>query len=159
MKVKIVLSTMFVLFCICLLIISGCGTSNQTPTVNTPPGYSRLWNMSIYQGTGVDPTCGNYNLDYTVGTGLVPFTVTLEDGTKYMKFTASNNRVDKIPINNGAFYFEWGELGQWHPGSHHPTDSYAISGCFIDARHAVGIIKNAYAGAITNESEFTAAMY
>lgn len=145
----------FLVFCLNLF---GCGNNSSgnslpAPTITT----SELWNMPVYQGTEIDPTSGLYQLIYTFQgrTGMMDFEVSIDNGVKYMRHRADNGRMDIFPIRNGSFYFEWGEIGQWHPESNHPTDSYAISGAFVDQTHAIGKIKNAYAGAITNESDYT----
>lgn len=109
--------------------------------------------MTIYGQTGFDPTCGKYSFSATRGY----FSVILTDGKKYVRFASESwGKNNDIEVINGAFYYEWGEISEWVPGSNHPTDSYAISGHFTSTSVASGQVKYAYAGKITNEQFFTA---
>jgi hypothetical protein len=106
------------------------------------------WNMPAPHRTGVDPQLGKYTGNgftclFSVVAGSTP-------GEKVIHFSRDHSRYDDIPIRNGGFEFEWGEIG----GTHCPTDAYAISGWFVAPDRAVVNLKWGDACRITGSGNY-----
>lgn len=134
------------------------------------PSQKRAWPgvvlavLTSLLGAGCQDEKEGYGIDRVGGSGIVPsdgaytfsargvFSVEESTSGKVLKFGAGGGRLDAIPIENGAFYYEWGQIG----GTHCPTDGYAISGRFVSATQAEGNIAYAFACKVTDRVSFTA---
>lgn|GEM_PF-1946958 len=113
-----------VVLVVLLLLVTSCTTSF------TPSG----WGVPKPEKTNVEPRVGWFN----DSNGFVRFEVTKEDGKYFGRYSRNGGYSwHWFPIENGSFYYEW---GQWH-GTHCPTDAYCISGWFTSPDTAEGFIR------------------
>lgn len=121
------------------------------------------WQLDQPSPTDVVPNTGFYEFvtDHTItGSfhGRLVFNVFIARQYSSLKpfvyFSADGYRYDWIPIEDGAFYWEHGQIN----GYDSPTDGYAISGQFVTPTRAEGIIKLAITGHIMAEATFVATL-
>lgn len=125
-----------------LLAVVGCGSDGG-------------WDMPSPIRTGIDPSVGAYSFN---SRGC--FSVVAESGKKYVLFASDCWRFDKILVEEGSFFYEWGDIegGVFCNTKHCPTDGYAISGSFNSTTTASGTIKYASACRINNTESFEAVL-
>jgi hypothetical protein len=100
--------------------------------------------------TGIDPVVGD---DYSFSqSGCFSVFQYPNSGKKVVRFARDCERYDVIPIVEGGFWHEWGDID----GRHCPTDAYAISGSFFTATRAQGTIKYGFDCHVTGETSFVA---
>jgi len=107
------------------------------------------WGIPVPTMTGVDPLIGEYSFNQR---GCFSVTKDSTSGVKAVVFASDCSRFDRITVEGGAFYFTHGEVG----GTDCPTDAYAISGSFISATRAEGIIRYGSGCDIREEANFIA---
>jgi hypothetical protein len=108
------------------------------------------WNMPEPSQTGIDPVVGD---DYSFSqSGCFSVYQYPNSGKKVVRFARDCERYDVIPIVEGGFWNEWGDID----GRHCPTDAYAISGSFVTETRAEGTIKYGFGCDITGEASFVA---
>ncbi|MFO1429269.1 MAG: YbhB/YbcL family Raf kinase inhibitor-like protein [Candidatus Competibacteraceae bacterium] len=109
---------------------------------------SHDWGIPNPTKTEIDPSTGSYSFNQK---GC--FSVTQDStGAKFVYFSSDCYRYDSIPVKDGSFIHEHGQIG----GTDCPTDAYAISGSFVSTTRAEGIIKYGYDCRITREANFIA---
>ncbi|MDZ4859130.1 MAG: hypothetical protein SGI88_09095 [Candidatus Hydrogenedentes bacterium] len=82
--------------------------------------------------TFINPQDGPYSFDQ-----LGQFTVDVSKNGEVIIFSVDGFRFDEIPVVNGAFFNQWGDLN----GTHCPTDAYILSGHFVSPTRAKGDIR------------------
>jgi hypothetical protein len=105
------------------------------------------WDLPEANETGVTPSPGVYSFSEE---GL--FEVAEDDGAYVLRFSVDGYRWDEIEIENGGFRYAWGEIN----GTDCPTDSYAISGGFVEPTRAEGVIKYASGCDLKKKASFVA---
>jgi hypothetical protein len=121
------------------MIVLTNGGPNALPPVSSP-ALGMIFNASF-------PMLGSY-LFSTTGY----FNVVDSGGARYVRFSVDGLRYDTIPIINGRFSYQWGQIN----GTHCPTDGYILSGRFIHGWRAEGTISYMTNCRITRRGTFVA---
>lgn len=119
-------------------LLTGCESGDDT-------GYG----LRGYTSTGVTPEAGSFSFNQEGSFSVVDDPAT---GLRSVRFSRDGFRYDHIPVQNGTFFLEHGEIG----GTHCPTDGYAISGHFVTSTVAEGQIAYATDCRVTARVEFAA---
>ncbi|MBP7831283.1 MAG: hypothetical protein KA248_15350 [Kiritimatiellae bacterium] len=112
---------------------------------NGEDGYG----LDSFSATGIDPETGAYSFSQE---GHFAVIVDWSTGIRSLRFSRDGFRFDNIPIQNGTFFMEHGEVN----GTDCPTDGYAISGHFVTSTRAEGRVAYATDCEVTSRQDFTA---
>lgn len=129
----------WVLFMVVLTgVLAGCGGDSGD-------GYG----LGVFSATSVAPEIGSYSFSTEGSFAVVADSAT---GNSAVRFSRDGFRFDIIPIQDGAFFMEHGEID----GTDCPTDGYAISGHFVNGTLAEGRIAYATDCQVTSRQDFRA---
>jgi len=112
-------------------------------------GDEHGYGLDASSATGVTPEIGSFSFNQEGSFAVVSDPAT---GLRSVRFSRDKYRYDLIPVVDGAFFFEHGQIN----GTDSPTDGYAISGHFITPAEAEGQVAYAFDGQVTARLAFSA---
>lgn len=95
---------------------------------------SEGWGVPSPTRTGIVPEEGHFGLAGGDPEDALSFQVISDGSEQYVSYSSDGYNYLTIPIENGGFYYEWGEIG----GTHCPTDAFCVSGWFTSPTEAQG---------------------